>query len=132
MNKWRRSDPRMNWVTDVLIFTGMAKKFSALFFRIARAALPHLNAEPAQTRRDLGLRRDRERCCDVAKDLLDTAVDRFSRGVDDERGALWRLVGRGDAGELRDLARACAPIESLGIAPLAGLEIRSEIGRAHV
>jgi hypothetical protein len=38
----------MNWVTDLLIFNGMPKKFSALFFRIARAALPHLNAEPAQ------------------------------------------------------------------------------------
>jgi len=39
----------MKWVTDLLIFNGMPKKFRPSFFRIARAALRYVNEEHAQT-----------------------------------------------------------------------------------
>jgi len=49
INDLYRSELSNIWVADLLIFNGMLKKFRS-FFRIARAALRHLNAK----RRKLG------------------------------------------------------------------------------
>ena len=48
-------------------------------------------------------------------------------GIDRQLRAGRRFVGRGDAGELLDLAGAGPLVQALGVAPLAGLEIGLDV-----
>src|SRR3546814_9232082 len=78
----------------------------------------------------------------VIRQLADTALDIRARGVDRQLRFERRLVGRGNPGEVGDLAGAGPPVETLRVARLAGREIgldedlveavAGEIGRAHV
>ncbi len=47
--------------------------------------------------------------------------------IDRQLRAGRRLVGRGDAGELLDLAGASLLVQALGVAPLAGLEVGLDV-----
>src|SRR5882672_11166792 len=68
-------------------------------------------------------RRDRPHYDKILLDVDDDAGDRlFDRqpvGIDGQLGGLRRLVGCGDAGELRDLPAARLLVEALGVALLA-------------
>src|SRR6185295_20371659 len=64
---------------------------------------------------------------DVADDAGDRFFDRQPVGIDGQLGGVRRLIGRGDAGELRDLAAARLLVEALGVAPLAGVEIGMDV-----
>src|SRR3546814_13822753 len=69
----------------------------------------------------------RKRLPDVADDALDGLWHAVGGGVDDEVWGDRRLVGGGDAGELGDLAGAGAPVEALGVAPLAGRDVGLDV-----
>src|SRR5262249_34401765 len=64
---------------------------------------------------------------DGAPDQVDALTDGSRRGVYEQGGIFGRLVGRGDAGELGDLADARLPVEALDVPGLADLERRAEI-----
>ena len=59
--------------------------------------------------------------------VLERVVDGPPGGVDAYGGVLGHLVGRGDAGELGDLAAAGLGVEALAVASLALLERRGDV-----
>ena len=88
-------------------------------------SLPH-----APLRRDDGRREvsyagvaEGEIALHVVDDGAHAFLDGKRRGVDHELGGLGLLIGRGDAGELLDLAGPRLLVETLGVAGFAGRDI---------
>src|SRR6478735_7487556 len=61
------------------------------------------------------------------QDVAERVLDRPASGVDPHGGVGGLLVGRGDAGELGDLAGARLRVEALAVAALALLERRGDV-----
>ena len=61
------------------------------------------------------------------EDVVERVLDGAAGGVDAHGGVVGLLVGRGDAGELGDLAAAGLGVEALAVAALALLERRGDV-----
>ena len=105
--------------------------------RRSRAAASAPSAQPsAKCRRRIAHVPRYPFVLEVAQDGVHALIDRLAVRIEHQFRAQRRLVGRGDAGELRDLARRAPSVEALHVAPLAGLDARvdedlDELARGH-